>query len=92
MARCKLKASGVKFVGIPTTRIYDQLKKSLNTFKDLFDESTSRKVLVPAVNSVTFIAQRPNIAMLMVRAKFTGILSDSVRAKFTGILSDSVKC
>ena len=30
------------------------------------------------------MAQRPNIAMLIVRAKFTGILSDSVRAKFTG--------
>ena len=37
------------------------------------------------------MVQRPNIAMLIVRAKFTGILSDSVRAKFTGILSDSVR-
>ena len=26
LARCKFKASGVKFVGILTTRIYDQLK------------------------------------------------------------------
>ena len=38
------------------------------------------------------MAQRPNIAMLIVRAKFMGILSHSVRAKFTEILSDSVKC
>ena len=41
--------------------------------------------------TVIFMVQRPNIAMLIVRAKFTGILSDSVRAKFTGILSDSVR-
>ena len=46
--------------------------------KDLLFESTSRNVLAPAVNSVIFMAQRPNIAMLIVRAKFTGILSDSV--------------
>ena len=31
------------------------------------------KVLAPAVNSVIFMAQRPNIAMLIVRSKFTGI-------------------
>ena len=37
-------------------------------FKDLFYESTPRKVLAPAVNSVIFMAQRPNIAMLIVRA------------------------
>ena len=43
-------------------------------------ESTSRKVLAPAVNSVIFMAQRPNIAMLIVRAKFTGIFSDSERS------------
>ena len=56
-------------------------------------ESTSRKVSAPAVNSVIFMAQRPNKAiMLIVRAKFMRILSDSVGAKFTGILSDSVKC
>ena len=79
LARCKFKTSGVKFVGIPTTRIYDQLKKSLNMFKDLLYESTSRKVLAPAANSVIFMAQRPNIAMLIVRAKLTGILSDSIK-------------
>ena len=60
-------------------------------FEDLLYESTSRTVLAHAVNSVIFMAQRPNMAMLQVRAKFTGILSDSVRAKFTGILSDSGK-
>ena len=38
------------------------------------------------------MAQTLNIAMLIVRAKFTGISSDSVRAKFMEILSDSVKC
>ena len=31
--------------------------------KDLLYESTSRKILAPAVNSVIFMAQRPNIAM-----------------------------
>ena len=40
------------------------------------------------------MVQRPNIAMLILRAKFTGILSDSVRssvrAKFTEILSDQL--
>ena len=47
-------------------------------FEDLLYESTSRQFLAPAVNSVIFMARRPNIAMLIVRAKFTGILSDSV--------------
>ena len=79
LARCKFKTSGVKFVGVPTTRIYDQLKKVFEYVKDLLYESTSRKVLAPAVNSVIFMVQRPNIAMLIVRAKFTGILSDSIK-------------
>ena len=48
-------------------------------FEDLLYESTSRKVLAPAVNSVIFMTQRPNIAMLTGRAKFTRILSDSVK-------------
>ena len=68
LARCKFKASGGKFVGIRTTQIYAQLKKSLN----MLHESTSRNVLAPAINSVIFMAQRPNIAMLIVR-------SDSVK-------------
>ena len=55
------KASGVKFVGIPTTRIYDQLKNSLNMFKDLLYESISQKVLAPAIDSVILMAQRPGI-------------------------------
>ena len=33
--------------------------------------------LPPAVNSEIFMAQRPNIAVLRVGAKFTRILSDS---------------
>ena len=79
MARCKFKASGVKFVGILTTRIYHQLKNLMNMFKDLIYESTLRKFSAPAINSVIFMAQRPNIAVLIVRAKFTRILSDSVK-------------
>ena len=37
--------------------------------KDLLFESTSQKVLALAVNSVIFMDQRSNIAMLIVRAK-----------------------
>ena len=33
LARCKFKVSWVKFVGIRPTRIYYQLKKSLNMLK-----------------------------------------------------------
>ena len=33
LARCKFKVSWVKFVGIRRTRIYYQLKKSLNMLK-----------------------------------------------------------
>ena len=47
-------------------------------FEDLLYKSTSPKCLAPAVNSVIFMTQRPNIAVLIVRAKFTRILSDSV--------------
>ena len=73
----RFKVIGVKFVGILTTRIYYQLKKSLNMFKERFSESTSRKCFLPAVNLLIFMAQRPNMAVLSeseVRAKFTRIL------------------
>ena len=33
-------------------------------FEDLLYESTSRTFLAPAVNSVIFMTQRPNIAVL----------------------------
>ena len=60
-------------------------------FEDLLYESTSRKVLSHAVNSVIFMAQRPNIAMSMMRAKFTGILSDSVGGTFTGMFLNFIR-
>ena len=42
-------------------------------FKDLLYESTSQRFLGPAVKSVIFMAQKSNIAMLIVRAKLTRI-------------------
>ena len=59
------------------TRIYYQLKISLNMFKERLYESTSRKCFVPAVNLVIFMAQRPNMVVFSeseVRAKFTRML------------------
>ena len=44
--------------------------------KDLLYESTSRIFLVPAVSSVIFIVQRPNIALFI---NSTRILSDLVK-------------
>ena len=44
LARCKFKASWVKFVGIRPTRIYYQLKKIFEYVKDL---SASRNFLAP---------------------------------------------
>ena len=64
----------MEFVGILMTRIYYQLKKSLNVFKERLYESTSRKRFVPAGNLVIFMAQRPNMAESEVRAKFTRAL------------------
>ena len=43
-------------------------------FEDLLYESTSRKFLAPSLNSVIFMTQIPNIAVLIVRAKFMRIL------------------
>ena len=39
-------------------------------FEDMLYESTPRKFLAPAVNSVILMPQRPNIAVLIVRVKF----------------------
>ena len=61
------------------TRIYDQLKRIIEYVEDLLYDSTSKKCLAPAVNYVIFMVQRPNIAMLIVRAKFIGILSGLVK-------------
>ena len=79
LARCKLKVSWVKFVGIRPTQIYYQLKKIFEYVKDLFYGSHSRNFSVPAVNFVTFMAQKPsaNTALLRGRAKFTRTLSNS---------------
>ena len=60
--------------------------------KDLLYESTSRKVLAPAVNSVIFYGPKTEHSHGDSDSEVAGILSDSVKAKFTGILSDSVKC
>ena len=75
--RCKFKVSWVKFVGNRLTQIYYQLKKVLKYVKDLFYGSHSRNFLVPAVNFVIFLAQKPsaNIALLRGRAKFSRTLT-----------------
>ena len=79
LARCKFKVSWVKLVGIRPTQIYYHLKKIFEYVKDLFYGGHSRNFLVPAVNFVIFMAQRPsaNIALLRGRAKFTRSLSNS---------------
>ena len=72
LARCKFIISWVKYVGIRPTQIYYQLKKIFEYVNDLFCGSHSRNFLAPAVNFVTFIAQRPsaNIALLRVYENF----------------------
>ena len=64
---CKFKVSSVRFVGVRPSRIYYQLKKSLNMSKTcLLYGSTSRHFSASEANFVIFMAQRPsaNIALL----------------------------
>ena len=78
LAIYKFKASGVNLL-VFVRHKFIVSQKIFEYVKDLPYESTPRKFLSPAVYSVIFMAQRPNIAMLVVRAKFMGILSDSVK-------------
>ena len=60
LTRYKFKVSWVKFVGIPPTQIYYQLKKIFEYVKDLFYGSHLPNFLAPAVNFVIFMAERPS--------------------------------